>query len=234
MKLTDGIHALSQEMGGHVHAFLLDTGDGLTLLDSLFDTDGALVLAEIRAMGKQPSDLKRIVHSHAHRSHIGSTAALKAAGNAVVYAHEWEAGIVDGSRKAKRVSIWPKPPKEVYKLQVGLALGLGKHPPCKVDETVKEGDTIGPLQAIATPGHTPGCLSFYWPEKKALFVGDIVVSWPYVDAGWEGLTLDMRENIRSIGKLTDFPSVEFLCVGHGPPITQDPFGVIQKLKDRKV
>lgn len=234
MKLTDGVHSLRQDEGGHVHAFLLDTGDGLTLIDSLFDTDGKLVLAEIAAMGRQPSDLKRIIHSHAHRSHIGSTAALKNVSQAAIYSHEWEAGIVDGSRKAKRVSIWPKPPKEVYKLQVGLALGLGRHPPCKVDQTLKEGDSVGPLQVIATPGHTPGCLTFYWPEKKALFVGDIISSWPEIDAGWEGLTLDMKENVRSVGKLTDFPDVQFLCVGHGEPITEDPFAVIQKLKDRKV
>lgn len=234
MKLVEGLHVLHQEKGGHVHAFLIDTGDGLTLIDSLFDTDGALVLAEIQAMGKQPSDLKRIIHSHAHRSHIGSTAALKAATGAAVYAHDWEAGIVDGSKKATRVTLWPKPPKEVYKLQVGLALGIGKHPPCRVDQTLKEGDTVGPLQAIATPGHTPGCLTFYWPEKKALFVGDIIATWPYLDAGWEGLTLDMKENVRSVGKLTDFPEAEILCVGHGGPMTSGVQDTIRRLKDRPV
>ncbi len=151
-----------------------------------------------------------------------------------MYAHDWEAGIIYGSKSASRVGLWPKPPREVYKLQVGLALGLSRQPVCKVDQTVKEGDTVGPLQVIATPGHTPGCLTYYWPEKKALFVGDIITSWPYLDAGWEGLTLDMKENVRSVGKLTEFPEVEILGVGHGPPITTNAFGVIQKLKDRKV
>jgi glyoxylase-like metal-dependent hydrolase (beta-lactamase superfamily II) len=230
MKITDGLHYLTQEQGGHVGAFLLDTGDGLTLIDSLFDTDGKIVLAAIAQMGKQPSDLKRIIHSHAHRSHIGSTAVLKAVTGATVLTHEWEAGIVDGSRKATRVSLWPKPPREAYKLQIGLALGLGKHPPCKVDGTIKEGDRIGPLIAVSTPGHTPGCLSYWWPEKKALFVGDVVVSWPKVEAGWAGLTLDMKENVRSVGKLNEFAGVEYLCVGHGPPVTKDAAGVLAQLK----
>ncbi len=37
MKLTDGIHYLEQDMGGHVHAFLLDDGNGITLIDSGLD-----------------------------------------------------------------------------------------------------------------------------------------------------------------------------------------------------
>ena len=54
MKLTDGIHYLSQEKGGHVHAFLLDDGNGITLIDALYDNDGQMILDEIRAMGGSP------------------------------------------------------------------------------------------------------------------------------------------------------------------------------------
>jgi len=35
MKLTDGIHYLGQNMGGHFHAFLLYDGNGITLIDAL-------------------------------------------------------------------------------------------------------------------------------------------------------------------------------------------------------
>ena len=52
MKLADGIHYLSHEMGGHVHAFLLDDGNGITLIDSLCDSDGQMILDEIRAVGR--------------------------------------------------------------------------------------------------------------------------------------------------------------------------------------
>lgn len=229
MKIAEGIHSLTQEKGGHVHAFLLDDGEGLTLIDSLFDTDAKLILDEIRAMGREPKDLRRILHSHAHRSHIGSTAALKELTGAPVYAHEWEAGIIDGSRKATKVGFWPKPPREAYKLQFALALGLGKHPPCRVDQTMKDGDTVGPVTVLATPGHTPGCLSFWWAERKALFVGDVVVSWPQVEAGWEGLTLDYRENLRSVGKLAEVGEPLLIGVGHGAPILRDAPEVLRRL-----
>jgi len=108
MKLTDGIHYLSQDMGGHVHAFLLDDGNGITLIDSLYDNDGKMILDEIKAMERQPSDLKTIIATHAHRSHIGGIAELKKQTHARVYAHEWEIEIVEGKRKSTKVSLWPR------------------------------------------------------------------------------------------------------------------------------
>ena len=234
MKLTDGIHYLRQTMGGHVHAFLLDDGNGITLIDALYDTDGKMILDEIRAMGRKPSDLKNIIATHAHRSHIGGMAELKEQSNATVYAHEWEIGIIEGKRKSTKVSIWPKPPLKAYYTQFGLALCFDGHKPCLVDQSLKEGDHIGPLTIVATPGHTPGCLSFHWPEKKALFVGDVVVTWPYVEAGWRGLTLDMKQNIKSIGKLSDFGDTEIVGVGHGEPIAEGGIEVLKKLREQKV
>lgn len=234
MKLTDGIHYLSQEKGGHVHAFLLDNGVGLSLIDALFDTDAKMILAEIAAMGHQPSYLKHIIATHAHRSHIGGIAELKRQSRARVYAHEWEIGIIEGQRKSTKVSIWPKAPLAAYKLQFGLAIGIDGHAPCIVDQALKEGDRVGPLTILSTPGHTPGCLSFYWPEKKALFVGDVMVTWPRVEAGWAGLTLDMRENVRSVGKLSDFGNIEIIGVGHGEPIAQGGIGVLKRLREQKV
>jgi glyoxylase-like metal-dependent hydrolase (beta-lactamase superfamily II) len=234
MKLAQGIHYLSQEKGGHVHAFLLDNGAGITLIDALFDTDAKRILAEIAAMGRQPSDLKHIIATHAHRSHIGGMAALKSLSGARVYAHEWEIGIVEGQRKATRVSIWPRAPLAAYKLQFGLAIGVDGHAPCLVDQALKEGDHVGPLTILATPGHTPGCLSFYWPEKKALFVGDVMVTWPRVEAGWAGLTMDMRQNVQSVGKLSDVGDIEIIGVGHGEPIAHGGIEVLKQLREQKV
>ena len=30
------------------------------------------------------------------------------------------------------------------------------------------------FQVIHTPGHSPGSISLYWPEQKALFTGDVI------------------------------------------------------------
>ena len=96
IELAPGVHALGHKAGGRVHAFLLDTGGELTLVDTLFEGDARLVLAAIDALGRSPGDLKRIAITHGHRSHLGGLAELKRRTNATVHAHEWEADIVAG------------------------------------------------------------------------------------------------------------------------------------------
>jgi glyoxylase-like metal-dependent hydrolase (beta-lactamase superfamily II) len=220
---------MGQEEGGHVHAFLLDDGNGLTLIDTMYDDDAHHVLAELTSIGKKPADLKNIILTHAHKSHLGGLAALKKASGATVHSHDWEVDIIAGRREATRVSPFPKKPLQVYKLQLGLALGLGKHQPCEVDHRLKAGDRVGPLEVVETPGHTPGSLSFWWPERRALFAGDVIATWPDVAPGWPGLTLDNDRNLRSVHQLTDFGNAEILCVGHGEPITQGAATMIKKL-----
>jgi glyoxylase-like metal-dependent hydrolase (beta-lactamase superfamily II) len=229
MQIAPGIHSLEQDKGGNVHAFLLDDGQGLTLIDTLYDDDGNVVLAEIAAMGRTPADLTQIILTHAHKSHLGGLAALQKASGATVSSHPWEVDIIAGRRKATPVSKIPKKPLQVLHLQLGLALGLGKHVPCGVDRQLKAGDRVGPLEVVETPGHTPGCLSFWWPEKRALFVGDVIATWPELAPGWPGLTLDNDENFRSVRMLTDFGSADILGVGHGPPITGDAAARVREL-----
>ena len=54
--LGPGIHSLGHGKGGHVHAFLIENGNELTLVDTLFESDGRLVLDEIRRLGRKPTD----------------------------------------------------------------------------------------------------------------------------------------------------------------------------------
>ncbi len=227
MQIAPGLFSMGQEKGGRVHAYLLDDGNGLTLIDTLYDDDGNVVLAELARIGKKPSDLKHIILTHAHKSHVGGLAALQQASGATVYSHEWEVDIIAGRRKAERVSAIPRKPLAVYHLQLGLALGQGRHTPCEVDRRLKAGDRVGPLEVIETPGHTPGCLSFWWPDRRAVFAGDVITTWPDFAAGWPGLTLDNDRNLRAVHQLTDFGSAEILCTGHGEPVTE---GAAAKIK----
>lgn len=113
-----------------------------------------------------------------------------------------------------------------------IALGTGDEPTYKmfgggkVDLFLTEGDlkvneTVrAKLEVYSTPGHSPGEVSIYWPEKKALAVGDVIffrntgrVDLPGGDPGL------LKSSIDKLSKL----DVEYLLCGH----PYDHPGVIQ-------
>lgn len=232
MQIIPGLYVLGDKSGGHVRAFLLDDGRELTLVDTLLDKGGRLVLDELKAIGKDPKSLTRIILTHAHQSHLGGLAALKQATNARVYSHDWEADIIEGRKKVQvppTTTLFPQKPLKVYPLQAAFVLGLGVPPPCEVNENLKDGDHVGPLTVMHAPGHTPGSLAFYWPEKKALIAGDIVTTWPENALGWPQITLDNKQNRDSVGKLCDMVDAEVLCVGHGEVVKQGAASFMRRL-----
>ena len=171
-------------------------------------------------MGRTVKDLKNIVLTHGHRSHLGGMAALKKLSGATVYTHEWEADIISGDRKAQNVTLRPIKPYKTYPYQLGLALGLGDHPHCDVDKCLKDGDRIGPAQVMHTPGHSPGHLAFYWPERRVLITGDAVCTWPDFRTGWPSFTLNWKQQRESIRHMAQV-DVDAVAVGHGDPITKN-------------
>lgn len=243
MQIAPGVYSIGREtgrkayLGGYSHAYLLDDGEtGLTLIDTGSDADAGLVVQQIEALGKPVRDLERILLTHAHRSHLMGLSRLKVLSGATVYSHEWEADIVGGERRAQPVPLRPISPLSLVTMRAGLALGA-KHPFCRVDKYLADGNKVGPVIAIHTPGHTPGHMVFYWPERQALFTGDNVATWPRFSAGWPNFQLDesmfrvslrrMMESVREMA-LHD-PPIEVLGVSHGDPITRGASARLQAL-----
>jgi glyoxylase-like metal-dependent hydrolase (beta-lactamase superfamily II) len=231
-RITDGVYSIGEWIAGRVHAFLLDDGNDLTVIDTLWEADARYILAQIRALNKEVTQLKHIILTHAHRSHIGGMAELRRLSGARVYSHEWEADILAGEREAQRVKLLPRKPLIAYPIQLGCALGLGSYRPCQITDCLKDGQQVGPVQVIHTPGHTPGSMSFYWKDRKVLFTGDVVVSWPEVAPGWPSLTLNFKQTRESLGRLAEFREVEFLAVGHGEPIARDAAALVRRFRDQ--
>ena len=228
MQLAPGIYSLGISKGFETHAFLIEDDDGLTLIDTLFDTDGRVVLEQIEAIGRAVTDLKRIVLTHAHRSHLGGLAALKRLSGATVYSHAWEADIIAGERAPQQVSWRPQDPLVTYHYQVANNINIAKHPPCRVDEMVDDGDMLGSLTVIHTPGHTPGHLAFWQAAQQVLFCGDAIVTSPKFMAGWPGFVLNEQQHEASLQRLAAFDA-EILAFGHGDPITTNGAARLREL-----
>jgi len=99
----------------------------------------------------------------------------------------------------------------------------------EVDRLVTDGERIElggmSLEIIHTPGHSPGHVCFWLPEKGILFSGDHILGL--------GTTVispprgDMGQYMASLNKLLNYP-IELICPGHGPLI-KDPHSKIREL-----
>jgi hydroxyacylglutathione hydrolase len=72
----------------------------------------------------------------------------------------------------------------------------------KDDETINLGSLA--VQVIATPGHTPGHLSFFFPDEELLFLGDYDLT---SFGPWYGdVYSSIEQTIKSIHKLKNIPA----------------------------
>ena len=215
-ELAPGVHMLGAKKGGRVRAYLIEANGELSLVDTLFENDGRGVLDAIRRLGHKPSDLKRIVLTHAHRSHLGGLAALKRASGAAVLAHEWEADIISGDRPAQSVGLKPTAPFRTYPFQVGIFLNRPKHRPVPIDESIGDGGAFGPLQVLYVPGHSPGHLAY--ATEGNVFSGDVLFAGSVgrtdlPGADWPTLIGSIRVLVAAL------PPETAVHPGHGPPTT---------------
>ena len=202
MEIAPGVYSLGVDKGFATHAFLIAEDDGFTLIDTLFDADGSVIVNQIHQLGGAVADLKRIVLTHAHRSHLGGLAALKRLSGATVYSHAWEADIIAGERPAQQVSWRPQDPLVTYHFQVANNLNLSHHRPCRVDVFVAGGERLGRrLEVIHTPGHTPGHLAFWLADQRVLFVGRRGGHLAQVHGRVAGFVLNRQQHAASLRRL---------------------------------
>jgi hydroxyacylglutathione hydrolase len=68
------------------------------------------------------------------------------------------------------------------------------------------------FEVIQTPGHSPGSICLYWPDKKILFTGDVVFNQGIGRTDLPGGNgKELKESIKKISRL----DAEYLLPGHG-------------------
>lgn len=137
-----------------VSSHVIDTGEGLILLDSNFPQCTYLVTEGMRKVGLDPADIKYILHSHGHYDHIGGTRALVALTGAKTIIGRPDVPYVNGSVDLT----WAK------------ELGHTFYEKFEPDILLDDGDVIQlgktAIRAVSTPGHTPGTMSFFFQVEE--------------------------------------------------------------------
>jgi metallo-beta-lactamase class B len=135
-------------VGTRIHsAWALTTNDGIVLIDTLFDYAVEPEIVEgLTTLGLDPRSIKYVLISHAHGDHDQGAALLQSRYRAkiVMGAADWDSTL---QRPASAPGGVPK--RDVVVGAEGTRITLG-------DTTV---------DVIATPGHTPGTLSYIFPVR---------------------------------------------------------------------
>ena len=75
---------------------IIDTGEGLIMIDPGYQHSLYLVLENMRKLGLDPMDIKYIVHTHGHIDHCGATRALVEMTGAKTFIGEPDKDYVNG------------------------------------------------------------------------------------------------------------------------------------------
>ena len=155
-----------------VNFYLIAEPDSLTLVDTGVAEDGVQrFLRAIAHLGRRTSALTRILITHADPDHYGSADELRRLTGARVCASAPEAEAMARGTMSRPIRGNPLM-RGLFSLLVRLLMPTR---PTPVDEILIPGQTLpvlGGVRVIASPGHTPGHLSFYVPDLRLLFVGD--------------------------------------------------------------
>jgi glyoxylase-like metal-dependent hydrolase (beta-lactamase superfamily II) len=208
------------------HVFLLVSEDGLTIVDSA--TPGATdqIETQLQEGGYALSDVGSIVVTHAHSDHTGALAELARRSGAQVLAHQDEAAYVERKSTLPYAGLFQR-----------LIFGLSERvifnfEPCQVGRRLQDGDTIdalGGLQVVHVPGHTPGNIALFQPERRILICGDTLFN-----MGPRGVIVAPRlasthpaQTRAAAQKLADLEP-ETILFGHGEPILEGAASVLRE------
>jgi metallo-beta-lactamase class B len=166
IKLFDNLYFVGTNTVG---SLIIDSGDGLVMLDTgCGDEDVSMMVEDMKKLGLDPSKIKLIFISHEHFDHYGGVQFLKKN----VCPDAKVAMSLTGWNLLQTVPLeWAYIGTRPQSIDIYLADGM----------KIKIGNEI--FQIVATPGHSPGCLSFIFPvtENNELHMAGIMggsAVWP--------------------------------------------------------
>ncbi len=227
-RVIDGVHVVAM---GMANAFLIESDDGLTLIDAGFPGKEAVAFGAIRGLGHSPHQLKHLIFTHGHPDHIGSAAAIVRDTGARTYMHPLDIPLAEGGGPFR-----PMTPAPGLLRQVMCKLFFDpdeRLEPVAIDQPLTDGETLpiaGGIEVIHTPGHCAGHVALLWRPGRMMFAGDVYMNLMGLadPVGFESLE-EGRASQRKLAGLS-FDAAGF---GHGKPIARDASAHFRDMRGEK-
>ncbi len=159
MKISEGIYAYIWKSVFENNCNMFYFGEPLNILfDPGLKHHMDIRIEDMKKDGLNPDDIKMVVNTHSHPDHFEGS---------VMFA---EKGIPIGMHQDDLDFLKNFGPS--FAQMLGMEM-----PQIEISDILEEGKwQVGDveLEIYKTPGHSPGSISIYWPEKKALVCGDLI------------------------------------------------------------
>lgn len=199
MWISDTVYLLESTRGSYAY---LVFGKETVLVDTGFPAQGKAILRELERINVKCGDIRHILLTHYDVDHIGNVAMLENLTGAQVWASKEEIPYIMGTLD-----------------RPGFKKYLARFAMLKKPKDIKPyipGQSIHGIEALPTPGHTPGhvCLLY----KDVLFAGDLYKSEhgklrPYPKPwNWDDKII-----LESAKKIESMP-FRWVCPAHGSPV----------------
>jgi len=217
-QLAQGVWRI--EVSTYINCFVLANdgrgdAEGLTVVDTGTRSGGPRLVRSLRMLGFDPRAVCDVLLTHWHPDHAGSAArfATSGAGSRV-----WVgAGDLDTVRGAPRSVPSPEDATMLGRL---LTRHGTRARPVPTARSLTEDDRLevaGGIQVVATPGHTPGHVSYLLPDRGLLLAGDALFNVWFLSRGPRFLCTALSAQRATLERVSRL-EFEALAVAHGPAV----------------
>jgi glyoxylase-like metal-dependent hydrolase (beta-lactamase superfamily II) len=217
-------------------SYVVARPDGFVIVDGGMDPRGGDALSGVAHLGGRPEDVRAILVTHWHQDHSAGLAELRRRTKAPVFAHAREWPFLQGTsaRQGFRGRIGRSVPEwSVLVLAKGLLVDALDRP-LTPDVQVEEGQTVEGFEAVETPGHTPGHMSYFLAERGIAFAGDaLAVVRGKLRFLARPVTPDLGDARRSMARLLRLEA-DIFCPGHREPLrtsAADRLRLLERVED---
>ena len=219
-----------------VAAYLVETPEGITLIDAGLPGHWRDLHEELTAMGRPIEDIRGVILTHGDSDHIGFAERLRREHGVPVHVHPADADRARGG---------DKPKVDVGAMRLGPSLGFFAYalrkramPTAYLTELVEveDGQVLdlpGSPRIVGMPGHSPGSIAVHVPIAAALFVGDALTT-RHVLTGRIGgqpapFTDEPAEALESLAHIEGIDA-RWVLPGHGAPWHGSPRDLVAAVR----